>query len=660
MKSILDVKRSGLTHNINETKRAFGILARMLTDKGVKVVFKGTMCATDHQTIYLPELSLLDRADMTEQDVQAAQSFLEATRGFIFHEVGHILFTDQKVFEGGAKESPLIKHAMNCVEDVRIEKRMAEVWRGSSTSLQFMNEWMLRKMAAEPTPTMVSKVLVGVAWVSRVGKDHWFYEKMDTETKALLKQFAPEMHAARNIESTEEALRLGRRIVKKLEALTKGAGDEQSTGGKVPGAGKGPGPGEGSQGTGADSGTEEPAEEPEEDDTGGEGSQGTGADSSTEEPAEEPEEDDTGGDEADDNSEGPDPVDVPAEALKKELEAPDLEEALDKVLDKGRLLSSELKLGTSAKYLVYTTEFDSVVPAPASSLATYTRMMAEARQHFGVMKRNLANMLKARANAMTITELEEGDLDSSLLYRLAAGRSDRVFKEEVEHFDTNVGVVLLVNESGSMASGAMNLARVTAALFGEVLDALGIQFACYGHTTGENAQEVFSKADVLSQATFIRWGATQIRVYKDFDESFAATKTRIPTMQARANTHDAEALIYSGNQLILQKGLNRRIIMTIDDGAPHPNVAYAPVACSPEVLTNMRSMLPRHQEYVREVVGKLEAQHVEVLGLGMGTDSVRNFYKKWLVVSDVASFPVVALRELRRLLLADPSKVKSH
>lgn len=718
MRSVLDVKRSGLTHNINEMKRAFELLARMVADKGVRVVFRGTTCATDHKTIYLPELSLLERSNMTEQEVVEAQSFLDTVRGYLFHEVAHILFTDDAVFQKGAAESPLVRHGMNAVEDVRIEKKMASLWRGAGVSLRHMNEWMLRKIQDEMAKSpIVGKVIVGIAWVARTGSDHWFYKNLDDETKALLGKFAAEIRAARNIESTDEALLLGRRIEKKLKALGEGESEkepeggqpsnESSDGGSEGEDGEGKGKGKRGKGDGAKGKKQGKSEEENNDESSGEEGEGDeeegeGSDGRSEPSDAEGDEDEAGGggdDESGEEGEGdggegdgeenepssgggdgaPDDeaLNDAIDQLRDELNSLDQASIqMDQMADKGRHIGSFIQpSGSDGKYRPFTTEFDVAEAAHQQPLTTYVKMMEEARKHFGVLKRNLQNILRARANVMTVSELEEGELDSSLLYKLATRRSDKVFKEDIEHLDTNVAVVLLVNESGSMGgwsgySGNMTrieLARVTAALMGEVLDSLGIKFACYGHTTGSNAHNVFWSANEKDQETFTRWGSTQVYVYKDFDESFGATKTRIPSMMARNNTHDAEALIFAANKLIPLKGVERRIIMTLDDGRPEPNTPgcsnsmyengqYIQKRATRIAQENVANMSRMHQDYVREVVKMLDAQHIEVLGMGMGTEDVKHFYPKHVVVNDVASFPAVALKELRRLLLSPTKK----
>jgi cobalamin biosynthesis protein CobT len=87
------------------------------------------------------------------------------------------------------------------------------------------------------------------------------------------------------------------------------------------------------------------------------------------------------------------------------------------------------------------------------------------------------------------------------------------------------------------------------------------------------------------------------------------------------------------------KGVQRRILITIDDGEPYPCIA-----------PNVYNMQGRHISYLREVVKSLTAAKVEVLGMGMGTYSVASYYPASVVVNDMATFPTVALSEMKKLL----------
>lgn len=709
VKSMLDVKRDGLTKNINDMKRAFDHLSRMLTKKEVRVIFKGTSCYVEGKKIVLPDLALLERKNMNEKEMEEARTFLEVVRGYLFHEVAHIIFTDMPALHAARAKHPATGYAANCVEDVRIERFMSKEWRGAGVSLSNMNEWMLTKQKDSlKVAPLVSKVMNGVAWVARSGTNHWFFKQLDDDTKALMKKFAPEIRMCRTIETTAEAVAVAKKIVSKLrkmieEEKEKKKREEEEK--KKKGAKEDE---EDDEKSGKKQGDAEEESEPADDDSDDDDSmetptlddeeprkakkkKGSDDDDEDSESDDDAGEGDEGSEEGSDDGDGEEDGEGPSEEALKQLEDElnDEEETVKKAeeaTDKSKTLKKSIVMppGDDNRYLVYTTEFDEVKVAEKGSPSEYALMLKEAKASFGIMKRSLANVLKARAQKFTVSELEEGDLDQSLLYRLATKMSDRVFKEDFEQLELhNVSVLLLVNESGSMSEQAsiatnktrIQLAQETCALLGEVLESLDVNFAIYGHTTKGNAPHTWREAagtlpsgvDLVDapltddHKLYSRWGGTVINQYKSFEEHFAHVKARLTSLSADANTHDAEALLFAGNILLNEKQATRRVIITIDDGAPMPNLpfwfsSFLPRPGMKPIEKRMIAMAKLHQEYVREVVSRLDSLGVEVLGMGMGTEDVKHFYANAVVVNNVADFPRVALNELKKILIAGQRK----
>lgn len=617
MQMTLEVKQGGLSKSINDTKRAFEMLARMLSNKGVKVVYRGTQCCTDGDLIVLPELSLLEKKGMTAEQVKEAQTFLNNLRGYLFHEVGHVLHTNSALFEKEAKAGGrLLQFAVNGVEDVYVERKVASEWRGASVSLSHMNQWMSAKVSKNiadmGNESLIAQALLAFTWTAKLGADSGLFEDLPAPVKKLVKMLGKEAREARKVDSTAESVALARRVLAKLREVVK---------------------------------EEEKDEDEEEQGKSSKGNLGT-------EGAE-------GEEEAEDSGSEDELTEGEKKQLRAELE--DEEEIAAELEENGAnaLVESEFKDLNQCDdaYRAYTTEFDEVSTLAERPPEDYAALLRTTRTHTGIVKRNLANLLRARADQLTVSELEEGDLDPALLYRLANNTSVNVFKEDYEQLELkNVGLVLLVNESGSMelpVSGTgknrMAIARETVALLGEVLDSLGIEFAVYGHTTGSNASNVFSSIPVADRHLYTRFGATLVHVVKDFDEPFRSARHRIPSLHESNNTHDAEALQFAANRLLSRTKLTRRLIFTIDDGEPFPNLpglSYFAQQLTPE----QERLIAIHQARVKEVLPLLTAAQVEVLAFGMGTAAVAKFYPKHVVVNDVATFPEVALRELRKAL----------
>jgi cobalamin biosynthesis protein CobT len=104
--------------------RAFPIVAAALGDKlGVKVRVGGQDAKTDGDIIQVPAY---DGADAGYRDV---------AWGFLAHEAAHVRYTQFEYFQQAAT-TPIRKAILNVLEDVRIEKRLAERYPGTRLTIE--------------------------------------------------------------------------------------------------------------------------------------------------------------------------------------------------------------------------------------------------------------------------------------------------------------------------------------------------------------------------------------------------------------------------------------------------------------------------------------------------------------------------------------------
>jgi Mg-chelatase subunit ChlD len=103
---------------------AFPIVAAALGHRlGVRVMVQGQTARTDGEMIVIPAY---DGNNPHYRDV---------AWGYLAHEAAHIRYTDFGVFKS-ACTSPLRKAILNIIEDVRIEKRMAESYPGTRFTIE--------------------------------------------------------------------------------------------------------------------------------------------------------------------------------------------------------------------------------------------------------------------------------------------------------------------------------------------------------------------------------------------------------------------------------------------------------------------------------------------------------------------------------------------
>jgi len=117
----------------NQTlNNSFPIVAAALGNKfGVKVSVGGEDAYTTGDRIHLPAL---DTDDSNIKDV---------AWGYLAHEAAHVRFTDFGEFRNAAT-SPLRKHIVNILEDIRIEKSMQEPYPGTKRTTEKVTEYLVQ------------------------------------------------------------------------------------------------------------------------------------------------------------------------------------------------------------------------------------------------------------------------------------------------------------------------------------------------------------------------------------------------------------------------------------------------------------------------------------------------------------------------------------
>jgi hypothetical protein len=210
-----------LAHEIGAFKRGTEIAAGILAKKKkLRVVFQGTACKTDGSTVFLPEVGLLARKDMTEEEVEEARRFLAALQGYTDHEVSHILFTEMDVFRAACAESELLGNATNLLEDPRVEKLMAAAYRGSGYNLKKSSVYVFDHYDDVAQMRPMQHIFVGISILTRYGyvKPHPLYKKLPAPARRFLETKESRAFLAEVVDapSTTRIVELARRLLKRL------------------------------------------------------------------------------------------------------------------------------------------------------------------------------------------------------------------------------------------------------------------------------------------------------------------------------------------------------------------------------------------------------------------------------------------------------------
>jgi cobalamin biosynthesis protein CobT len=307
-----------------------------------------------------------------------------------------------------------------------------------------------------------------------------------------------------------------------------------------------------------------------------------------------------------------------------------------------------MKSGSDVPYLIYTTEGDRFAypDLPRGGMSELKerlhRLKQETASQYGVVKRQLQNLLKSRSHSYYVGNLEEGpSLDQANLYQLAAGTSDRVFQDIIKAqtlVDTTA--TLLIDSSGSMRGSPAQLAQKTAYVFAECLDAIKIPFEVLSFTTNDyrTEHERYCEATAEEQKLYSRFGDVWIHVHKEYDDPWRPNAARITQIcDHAAHNIDGEA-VRAAVERLQMRPKQRKVLFVLSDGYPEAG--------------SVAEVQQKQTKYLHDVVQQSRIQGVEVVGIGIQSESVKQFYKpQCIVVNQLNDLPRVVLSQLRDILM---------
>ncbi|YBH93903.1 porphyrin biosynthesis protein (plasmid) [Klebsiella pneumoniae] len=163
----------------------------------------------------------------------ASPALMNAIRGFLDHEVGHLLFTDEKVVKKMRNTKAF--GLWNALEDVYIERRMSEVFTGSRRNLlstrnlmidKYFNPHIKKAVAmcrGDQRELFLKFFLCPVlrAWDGQPTfadfmEEHW---RLIDKPIAVLKEFGVD-EAVRRLDSTEDCVKVAAAMAKILREMT--------------------------------------------------------------------------------------------------------------------------------------------------------------------------------------------------------------------------------------------------------------------------------------------------------------------------------------------------------------------------------------------------------------------------------------------------------
>jgi cobalamin biosynthesis protein CobT len=284
------------------------------------------------------------------------------------------------------------------------------------------------------------------------------------------------------------------------------------------------------------------------------------------------------------------------------------------------------------------TEFDDIRDLTGQGdSAAWRELRAQARADTAPLKEKLERALSADERTRWRREQERGEIDRTALAKLATSPGYRTpFRTQRPSKGRDVAVTLLIDRSGSMAGRKVELARQCAAALCDALTQLSFDCEVLGYCSVESApmkqlyeRQLAARADLRRYNRFVE--RLDLKVYKRFG---ATDLSGIAAIDCGHENPDGEALAWAATRLADHQA-ERRILMMFSDGYPSTGDG------DPQVL---RSDL-------RERVAAIGKRGIELVGIGVLTDAVEDFYPHNVVVSRLAELPSTVFSVLSSMLL---------
>lgn len=210
------------------------------------------------------------------------------------------------------------------------------------------------------------------------------------------------------------------------------------------------------------------------------------------------------------------------------------------------------------------------------------------------------------------------------------------FKQTVISQSNKVVISILGDLSGSMRGRKEQLLRETTLSMALVLDSLGIPFEILGFNDQPCSLVANYSRGIDNLSRFNRTTQKLCKyVFKDFNnKNFYG----ISKMIAGGSNPDGEAVAWAAER-IRERREHRKIILVLSDGQPASD-GNSGILCS---------------DLKRRVL-ELKKENIECIGIGINSESVKEFYNDYLVINNIEELPTQAINKLANILIKNITK----
>lgn len=263
-----------------------------------------------------------------------------------------------------------------------------------------------------------------------------------------------------------------------------------------------------------------------------------------------------------------------------------------------------------------------------------------------VIRATLERVLMAQMKRDWHHGLEEGRLDSRRLSQLVAGRSN-VFMQPAPRKELDTAVSLCVDLSGSMGSPGgrgvrpkIHIATETVIALCEAMERLAVPHEVSGFTQPfEPGKWGLGSPDPWEVPTDAsRYMPIVMVEFKPFNKPLAACRTPLGNMMDMALDHniDGESILYAYERLA-RRPEQKKVLIVLSDGLPEAS------GYNGDAL----------YQNLKDSVAYIEGRGVQVVGIGIATDAVRQFYGRHVVVNNLDHLAETGLGILQEVLMSN-------
>lgn len=293
-------------------------------------------------------------------------------------------------------------------------------------------------------------------------------------------------------------------------------------------------------------------------------------------------------------------------------------------------------------YRVFDRSRDVVEVAPAGDPDETRSLMEEIRPQVSALRSKLLLTLRSRTQRRWVADENGPRLNRRRLHTVLMESPEIPLQRHATCDATDVAVSLLVDLSGSMRGAKIRLAQSCTLTVAECLTQIGIPHEVIGFSTADSSS---AKAAISRSASktipelateFARVIPTLHVLYSQFGESFRRVRDRFSTMAAHGATPLNESLVFAGRRLLGRRE-RRRIVVALTDG---------------QVYTGSSELQETVEQNLQDSIASLERVGIEVVAVGMMTNSVKTRFKRHVVISDLREFPKEFLKLMSSLLVS--------